>query len=154
MDVGARPHRAVVSGPAVGWVLPLAGGAVVVGRGAGADLVLTDPQLSREHLQVRDRGGRVRLRDLGSVNGTRIVLARGVPVTGAPPRLARRSQRVGRRWRSVPVGSRVLAGSVVVELRVHPGMVVAVGLEERTDLSGGRGGGRMLARLAAGEGRG
>ncbi len=142
MDVAARHHLAVVYGPGVGWVLPLVSGAAVVGRGTAADLVLADPQLSRAHLQVRDRGGLVRIRDLGSVNGTRVIPARGAPVTGSSARLARRPRRVGRRWQPLPVGSRVLAGSVVLELRVHPGMVLPVELQEHSDLSGG-----LLGRL-------
>ena len=89
MDVAARHHLAVVSGPGVGWVLPLAGGAVVVGRGAGADLVLVDPQLSRKHLQVRDRGGRVRLRDLGLV--TLVALGASLLASALPARTAART---------------------------------------------------------------
>ena len=114
----------------------------MVGRGQDADLLVPDPALSRRHLRVRDRGGRVRIQDLRSVNGTRLRPARGQPVAGAPPRPSRRTTRVGRRWRPLPVGSRILAGSSVLELRVHPGMVLPADPEQSADLSGG-----LLSRL-------
>ena len=147
MDVAARHHLAVVAGPGLGWVLPLTGGAAVVGRGAEADLSLPDPRMSRAHLRVRDRGGRVRVADLGSANGTRVLPARGTPTTGTVPRVARLARRVGRRWRPLPVGSRVLAGDTVLELRVHPGMVLPVDAEETSDLTGGLLGRLMLPLL-------
>lgn len=147
MDVAARHHLAVTAGPGVGWVLPLTAGALVVGRGQDADLPLPDPALSRRHLRVRDRGGRVRVQDLRSANGTRLRAARGAPVRGAAPRIARRSTRVGRRWRPLGVGSRILAGSSVLELRVHPGMVLPADSEQGADLSGGLLGRLMLPLL-------
>lgn len=147
MDVAARHHLAVTAGPAVGWVVPLHGSAVVVGRGQDADLLLPDPALSRRHLRVRDRGGRVRIQDLRSVNGTRLRPSRGQPVAGAPPRPSRWTTRVGSRWRPLPVGSRILAGSSVLELRVHPGMVLPADPEQSADLSGGLLGRLMLPLL-------
>jgi hypothetical protein len=58
-----------------GALLPLAlanGAAVVVGRDPSCDLVLTDPRASRRHLEVARDGVRLRFRDLGSSNGTRL----------------------------------------------------------------------------------
>jgi DNA-binding NtrC family response regulator len=51
-----------------------------VGTADGNDVVLTDPTVSRFHLVLRRRGGRIVIRDLGSTNGTRVgsVLLRGV----------------------------------------------------------------------------
>ncbi|WP_147918245.1 FtsK/SpoIIIE domain-containing protein [Ruania zhangjianzhongii] len=147
MDIAARHHLAVTAGPGVGWVVPLCAGAVVVGRGEDADLPLPDPALSRRHLRVRDRGGRVRIQDLRSVNGTRLRLARGQPAAGAPPRPARWTTRAGRRWRPLPVGSRILAGSSVLELRAHPGMVLPADPEHAADLGGGLLGRLMLPLL-------
>jgi pSer/pThr/pTyr-binding forkhead associated (FHA) protein len=43
----------------------------VIGRDPGCDLVLDDPLASRRHAQIeRDEAGRLRIRDLGSSNGT------------------------------------------------------------------------------------
>ena len=142
MDVAARHHLAVTAGPGVGWVVPLRSGAVVVGRGQDADLSLPDPALSRRHLRVRDRGGRVRIQDLRSANGTRLRRTHGQPAAGTEPRVARWTVRVGRRWRPLPVGGRILAGSSVLELRVHPGMVLPADPEQGADLTGG-----LLGRL-------
>ena len=47
----------------------------VVGRagdGGGVDLDLPDPDLSRRHLEIRRRGDRIMVRDLGSKNGSRL----------------------------------------------------------------------------------
>ena len=47
-------------------------GTLVVGREAGADLVLADPRVSRRHLEISTAPDAVRFRDLGSSNGTRL----------------------------------------------------------------------------------
>lgn len=53
-----------------GLTLPSAG-TVVIGRaGRGADIELDAPQVSARHAEVRVEGGRVAIRDLGSLNGT------------------------------------------------------------------------------------
>jgi serine/threonine protein kinase len=50
-------------------VLP-AEGTIAIGRDAEAGLPLGEPQASRHHAELTNRGGRVWLRDLGSANGT------------------------------------------------------------------------------------
>lgn len=72
----------VTAGPALGEhrLIP-AGGGLVVGRGPGADLVVTDPLVSGSHFAIESEGGRFFVRDLGSTNGT--VLG-GVPVEREP----------------------------------------------------------------------
>ncbi|SED72437.1 DNA segregation ATPase FtsK/SpoIIIE, S-DNA-T family [Ruania alba] len=64
------------------------------------------------------------MRDLGSVNGTLLRPARpaGAAPSTRPVRLARRPRRVGRRWRPVPVGSMLVAGSTVLQVRTHPAL--------------------------------
>src|SRR5699024_3916799 len=109
------------------------------GPGRGADLTLADRYLSRRHLQARERHATVRVRDLGSANGTRIRLARG-----RSGRLRRRTRRLGRRWRHLPEGSRLLAGETVLELRRHPGMVTATEPEESGSIGEGLMGRLML----------
>src|SRR5687768_17137067 len=42
----------------------------LVGKGPVCDVRLTDPQVSRRHLSLELQGRRIRLRDLGSTNGT------------------------------------------------------------------------------------
>ncbi len=44
----------------------------LIGRSRRCDIVLTDPNVSRQHAEVRLTGGQVVLRDLGSTNGTRV----------------------------------------------------------------------------------
>jgi quercetin dioxygenase-like cupin family protein len=58
----------VKSGPAAGETIAL-DGEVVVGR-EGADLTISDPELSRRHVAFRPSGGGVVVEDLGSTNGT------------------------------------------------------------------------------------
>jgi quercetin dioxygenase-like cupin family protein len=58
----------VRSGPAAGETVSLDGD-VVVGR-EGADLTISDPELSRRHVAFRPREGAVVVEDLGSTNGT------------------------------------------------------------------------------------
>jgi len=45
---------------------------LTIGRGPDCDLVLSDPTVSKRHLQVTRQGGQVVLSDLGSTNGTRV----------------------------------------------------------------------------------
>ena len=45
---------------------------VTVGRSRGCDIVLDDPNVSRQHAEVRPRGGSWVLTDLGSTNGSSI----------------------------------------------------------------------------------
>ena len=55
------------------------GEALVVGRGAGCDLPLADPFLSRQHSRFFHQGDRLLVEDLGSRNGT---LVNGLPIAG------------------------------------------------------------------------
>ena len=43
---------------------------LVLGRVAGSDLVIRDARASRRHAELKPENGGVRLRDLGSANGT------------------------------------------------------------------------------------
>ena len=47
-------------------------GGVTLGRSRQCDVVLNDPNVSREHAEIRPRGGSWVLTDLGSTNGSRI----------------------------------------------------------------------------------
>ena len=45
---------------------------VTIGRAADCDMVLSDPTVSKHHVEVRPRGNDLVLIDLGSTNGTRV----------------------------------------------------------------------------------
>jgi len=57
----------------------LEGQTLLVGRGAGCDVVLDDDLASREHLRLWLEDGALMVRDLGSRNG---ILVNGLPVAG------------------------------------------------------------------------
>ncbi len=50
--------------------IPIEDSEVVLGRLAGCDIVIDDPNVSRKHAEVRREDGQVVIRDLGSTNGT------------------------------------------------------------------------------------
>jgi transcriptional regulator with PAS, ATPase and Fis domain len=62
----------VIAGPDKKKAFTGAGARTVIGTEAGADVVLTDPHVSRFHVEIQTGGGRAILRDLGSRNGTAI----------------------------------------------------------------------------------
>jgi hypothetical protein len=68
----AQPPRAApqVQLEVDGRVIPVTKPVMVIGRGAEADVVVDDPGVSRKHAEVHTSGGRVRVVDLGSTNGT------------------------------------------------------------------------------------
>jgi two-component system, NtrC family, response regulator GlrR len=76
-----RIDLVVIGGPDAGRTFSATGKRVVVGTADGADLVLTDPTVSRFHSEVVLESGRAIVRDLGSKNGT---LVDGIPVIAAP----------------------------------------------------------------------
>lgn len=68
----ARAFLKIVAGAKQGMNVPLPDeGALVVGRREG-DLVLEDPMVSGQHLQVVPKGNGWLLQDLGSTNGTMV----------------------------------------------------------------------------------
>jgi pSer/pThr/pTyr-binding forkhead associated (FHA) protein len=73
----------------------------VIGR-AGTDLVLDDPEVSRRHASIRDRGGLIEIEDLGSRNGTRV---NGEPVERAT---------------SLPNGAEIRIGQTTLTVEIGP----------------------------------
>jgi two-component system, NtrC family, response regulator GlrR len=65
-----RLRLRVESGPDAGREVTSRGTRIVIGGDESADLVLTDGAVSRFHCEIVVDGARVRLRDLGSRNGT------------------------------------------------------------------------------------
>lgn len=64
---------------------------LVLGRESPADVVIEDESLSRQHAEIWIRDGAVRIRDLGSRNGTRVG---GEPVTGQDARWVRPGEEI------------------------------------------------------------
>jgi hypothetical protein len=58
------------SGPHTGTEFPVNSDIIIVGRGAGSDIQLDDPQVSRQHAEIRSSGLQVSIADAGSRNGT------------------------------------------------------------------------------------
>lgn len=80
----------VVGGPCAGATYPLPPGELIVGRDHTATVCLADPDVSRRHLAITVARDGVRVRDLGSTNGSRVddVEVGAEPVTvRAGPRL-------------------------------------------------------------------
>lgn len=76
----SRPELVVVSGPRRGRRFPLRPGDNVVGRATDCDVIIADNAVSRRHCVLRVERGAVRIRDLGSGNGS---MLRGAQVTEA-----------------------------------------------------------------------
>ena len=76
-----RIDLVVIGGQDVGRSISATSKRVVVGTADGADLVLSDPTVSRFHCELTLERGRVVVLDLGSKNGT---LVDGVAVLSAP----------------------------------------------------------------------
>ncbi len=60
----------VLGGPDAGRGLPLGRGLHLVGRDPGCGVRISDPDISRRHLEIRIGDGEVAVRDLGSTNGS------------------------------------------------------------------------------------
>jgi len=76
------PPKAVlrgVSGTYFGRIVPLRS-RLTIGRGSDCDLVLDEPEMSRQHAVIENSGDGIYLRDLGSSNGT---FVNGVQVRNA-----------------------------------------------------------------------
>ncbi|NLE43091.1 MAG: FHA domain-containing protein [Chloroflexi bacterium] len=66
-------------GPQPGQIFDLNHDILTLGRDPGNDIVIVDPQTSRQHARIMRRGGLMILEDLGSTNGT---FVNGVRLTG------------------------------------------------------------------------
>jgi pSer/pThr/pTyr-binding forkhead associated (FHA) protein len=62
----------VLEGPAAGSEYEIEGPRSAIGRGPGVDFAFADPAMSKEHACVEWAAGTLRLRDLGSMNGSRV----------------------------------------------------------------------------------
>jgi len=82
----SAPRLFVTAGPDVGKELLLAefDRAYGIGRAANADLVLSDEDASRRHVEVMRRGTQILVRDLGSKNGATLDSVRLDPKRDTP----------------------------------------------------------------------
>jgi DNA-binding NtrC family response regulator len=71
-----RGRLLIVKGPDRGETIAIGDMSVTLGSGAGSDVVLSDPTVSRRHLGVEPHEEGVVLRDLGSTNGSYVQGAR------------------------------------------------------------------------------
>ncbi len=71
-----RGRLLVMKGPDRGESIAVAAGGITIGSGAGCDVLLTDPAISRRHLALEPGAEGVVLRDLGSTNGSYVQGAR------------------------------------------------------------------------------
>ncbi|PFG40762.1 S-DNA-T family DNA segregation ATPase FtsK/SpoIIIE [Georgenia soli] len=165
-------HLAVVAGPDTGWCLGLGPEPAEVGRGA-ADLPLTDPLVSRRHLEVRERRGRFEARDHGSANGTRwrapsrlgrrrthpsrarpqprvlLSLTRRLPPALSRALLRARTRPLPPRWRELPEGTNLRLGATVLQVRRRPEDLRAPAAPEPSRAPEGRDWVRMALPLLA-----
>jgi predicted component of type VI protein secretion system len=76
-------------GPDLGQQFPLEADTITIGRDPAADLVINDPEVSRQHARLTRRGDHFLIQDLGSTNGTFLDGRRlaGDPVPLAPGQL-------------------------------------------------------------------
>ncbi len=69
LPLSRRFSLAVLQGKDSGRIFPIDRPLVVLGR-SDADIVLNDPEISRQHAAIEVHGAKVVLKDLGSTNGT------------------------------------------------------------------------------------
>ena len=77
-------------------------GSMTVGRGPGCDISLSDPAVSRSHVEVRVEGSTVVVEDLDSANGTAV---NGEPIDSA---------------RRLESGDVIEIGATRLEVKVEP----------------------------------
>jgi DNA-binding NtrC family response regulator len=119
---------AVVSGPDVGARQVAESETLTVGTAEGNDLVLSDPTVSRFHLELVAGGDGIRVEDHASTNGT---VFEGARISKG----------------TVPAGATLRLGKTTI--RVDDGERVTVALHAEDELSGLRGRTPVMRRLMA-----
>lgn len=124
-----RPLRlSVLEGPDRGLEVVVEQGTAVVGTSSSCEVKLSDATVSRRHLSIELRGNRLRVKDLGSSNGSRY---QGARLDGA----------------DVPYGAVLAVGKTVLGLL--PVQPAAGRRSERTELGGLLGASAPMRRLFA-----
>lgn len=65
-----RGYLFFLAGPLLGKFFPLQEGTTIIGRSPNADIAINDSRVSRKHLEVTVDRENVKIKDLGSTNGT------------------------------------------------------------------------------------
>jgi pSer/pThr/pTyr-binding forkhead associated (FHA) protein len=98
--VSDKNYQLVVrKGPKSGQVFDLIADVMTLGRDAVADIVIVDPEVSRQHLQFKQTDDGHRLQDLGSTNGTFV-----------------NGRRLSGEWVDLVPGQEIMLGSSIVLL--------------------------------------
>lgn len=118
----------VVGGADLGLALADATGPVTIGNAEGNSLRLTDPSVSRFHVELSRKGDRVLVKDLGSTNGTAV---NGLLITEA----------------AVPPGSVLTLGHTQIE--VSGGKTGSLALSEKDSLGPLKGQSPVMRALLA-----
>lgn len=79
MDNGDTFQLVMSRGPQPGQVFELPRSTISIGRDPGNQVMINDPQISRQHARVTPQGGLMIIEDLGSTNGTTV---NGLRITG------------------------------------------------------------------------
>jgi DNA-binding NtrC family response regulator len=145
----------VVSGPDAGLEHDWEVGTLVIGSHANADLRLTDPLISRRHAELALIGAGVRVRDLGSSNGTFVGEARidsiavplGSEIRLADTRIALLSRDFAPRAREASATFGRLVGVSAPAREVFALLRAAAATDEPLLLSGAVGTGKSTAAL-------
>ena len=107
-----RARLEVVSGPGAGGDVLVLDAPVVIGRERDVDLRIADGSVSRRHAVLEPEGGRYKLRDLGSANGTFL-----------------QGSRIEAAW--VEPGDRIRIGASELALRSEEVRITTRGADER-----------------------
>ncbi|RMF39190.1 MAG: FHA domain-containing protein, partial [Chloroflexi bacterium] len=79
-ETSAPTFQLVVElGPHIGQTFTLSKASVSIGRAPGNDVVIEEPQVSRQHARLTRRGDLMVLEDLNSTNGT---FVNGIRISG------------------------------------------------------------------------
>lgn len=135
LTVRAEGGRLVVTDPGGATHAVVEGASLSIGRAPGSDIVLGDGRVSRSHLRLTHRGGKLVLEDLGSTHGTRVepvaalaadappermILPAPLSAPGSPSLLGKQHTYTVNVARSGPVRL-TLAGARVIEVRPYSG---------------------------------
>lgn len=95
---GRRPRgqprvMTITNGPAAGTAAQLAGGMIMIGRGADCQLLLDDDYVSTRHARVVPGENGVYIEDLGSTNGTYV---NGIRITAPTTITLQDTVRIGK----------------------------------------------------------
>jgi len=148
--------RVVGGNESGGGEVTFGGRPIAIGAGATCDLVVTDPKVSRRHLELELLPGGVRVRDLDSTNGTFVNATRISEVIVAPGACVRCGdttlQLVGVPAPVVPPSTRTRFGGLVAESALMRELFAVLELAAPTDatvlLQGESGTGKELAARA------